>query len=110
VATTNLASSHYKQLADLIDKARIVESLDYLATITDPSFGSVGVTRLAYSDTDIKGKNYIAKLMAEAGLKVRVSPIGNTFGRLQGPNCDDQVVLTGSHTDSVINGGHFECH
>ncbi len=108
VSTKNIATSKYTQLADLIDKERIANSLEHLANISDPAFGSTGVTRLAYSDTDIKGKNYIADLMTEAGLEVRVSPIGNTFGRLNGPKCDRSLVLTGSHTDSVINGGRFD--
>ncbi len=108
MVTGSITPSRYKQLADKIDKSRIAKALDHLATISDPAFGSTGVTRLAYSDTDIKGKNYIAQLMTEAGLEVHVSPIGNTFGRLTGPNCDDKAVLSGSHTDSVINGGHLD--
>ncbi len=108
MSATGLASSRYKQLANLIDKDRIVKSLDYLAKLTDPAFGSVGVTRLTYSDTDIKGKDYVAQLMVEAGLDVRVSPVGNTFGRLKGAKSDDLAVVTGSHTDSVINAGHFD--
>src|ERR1700735_5600981 len=106
MVTGSIASSRYKKLANQIDKERIVRSLEHLAKISDPSFGANGVTRLAYSDTDIKGKNYIAQLMADAGLDVYVSAAGNTFGRLQGSNCDDKVVLSGSHTDSVINAGH----
>lgn len=108
MASTGTALSRYKQLADSIDKERIVKSLDHLAKISDPAFGNTGVTRLAYSDTDIKGKTYITQLMTEAGLKVRVSSIGNIFGRLEGTKCDDAAVLSGSHTDSVINGGHFD--
>ncbi len=108
MASTGTALSRYKELADLIDKERIAKSLDYLAKISDSSFGPDGVTRLAYSDLDIKGKTYITQLMSEAGLEVRVSPMGNIFGRLQGAQSDDKPVLSGSHTDSVINGGHFD--
>lgn len=108
MAVANIMSSRYKELADLIEKERIVKSLDHLAAISDPIFGSIGVTRLAYSETDIKGKNYVARLMAEAGLDVHVTPIGNTCGRLSGAGCDDRLVVSGSHTDSVINAGHFD--
>jgi hydantoinase/carbamoylase family amidase len=103
-----LDPSTCQRLADRIDKQRILNSLEDLAKISDPAFGPIGVTRLVYSEFDTKGKNYVAQLMSEAGLEVEVSPIGNTFGRLSGANCDDRVVMTGSHTDSVVNGGHFD--
>ena len=106
-ANIQLSTDHLR-LADEVDKERIMGSLSRLAAISDPAFGKEGVTRLAYSKFDIEGKNLIAKLMAEAGLEVRMSPIGNTFGRLSGSRCDGQAVLTGSHTDSVIRGGRFD--
>src|SRR5262249_32543836 len=67
-----------------------------------------GITRLAYSELDLKGKTFVAGLMKEAGLQVNVSEIGNTFGRLTGTKCDDRIVLTGSHTDTVVQGGKFD--
>jgi N-carbamoyl-L-amino-acid hydrolase len=106
--TNSITTSHYERLASQIDRNRIAKSLDDLAKISDPAYGTAGVTRLCYSEFDLKGKNYVAQLMKEASLSVEVSPIGNTFGRLTGPNCDDKVVMTGSHTDSVIGGGHFD--
>lgn len=108
MSTKNLTHSSHIQLANSINKDHIARSLEHLAKISDPAFGTTGVTRLAYSDTDIKGKNYIAELMTQAGLEVKVSPIGNTIGRLKGSKCDEFAVISGSHTDSVINGGHFD--
>ncbi len=105
---TNSTTSKYEQLAAKIDKTRIAKALDDLSRISDPAYGPTGVTRLCYSDFDLQGKNYVAQLMLDAGLSVDVSPIGNTFGRLSGPHCDDRAVMTGSHTDSVIGGGHFD--
>jgi len=106
-AKIEIKASHI-QLVDSIDKGRIVSNLEHLSTISDPAFGQVGVTRLAYSETDNQGKKFIAQLMKDAGLDVRVSPIGNTFGRLAGSHSDERMVLTGSHTDSVIRGGRFD--
>lgn len=45
--------------------------------------------------------------MDEIGLKTREDPVGNIFGRLDG-SCSDAVVLTGSHFDTVRNGGRFD--
>ena len=104
----NSATTTYEKLASSVDKTRIAKSLNNLAKITDPAYGDVGVTRLTLTECDLQGKNYVAQLMAEAKLDVRVSPLGNTFGRLSGPKCDKRVVLSGSHTDSVVNGGQFD--
>ena len=43
-----------------------------------------GVTRLAYSDADIEGRDYIMSLMRDAGLSVRVDVAGNIIGRTEG--------------------------
>ena len=43
-----------------------------------------GVTRLAFTQADILGRNYVITRMKEAGLKVRIDPAGNILGRLDG--------------------------
>ena len=43
-----------------------------------------GVSRVAFSDADIAGREYIKKLMQEAGLVVRVDTAGNIIGRRDG--------------------------
>jgi allantoate deiminase len=45
--------------------------------------------------------------MEEAGLEVRQDAVGNVFGRLQGKE-DGDCILTGSHIDSVKNGGAYD--
>jgi hydantoinase/carbamoylase family amidase len=45
--------------------------------------------------------------MEEAGLDVSVDPAGNLFGRLQGLS-DAGEIWTGSHLDSVPQGGRFD--
>ncbi|HEY9681392.1 MAG TPA: M20 family metallo-hydrolase [Oculatellaceae cyanobacterium] len=106
--TNSKSTITYERLASLVDKERISRALDELAKISDPAYGNTGVTRLTLTDYDLKGKNFVAQLMKEAHLDIHVSEIGNTFGRLSGPRCDTKAVLTGSHTDSVVNGGHFD--
>jgi hydantoinase/carbamoylase family amidase len=46
--------------------------------------------------------------MTEAGLDVVWDPVGNIFGRLQGRQPQLPEVWTGSHLDSVPNGGRFD--
>src|SRR4051794_496440 len=46
--------------------------------------------------------------MREAGLEVDVDAAGNLFGRLRGRRPELPEVWTGSHLDSVPNGGRFD--
>lgn len=66
------------------------------------------ITRLAFTEEERAAKNYVAKLMEEAGMTVHEDAIGNLFGRLEGTNSELPAVLLGSHLDSVFNGGRFD--
>ena len=65
-----------------------------------------GVSRIAYSDADIAGRDYIAGLMREAGLSVRVDTAGNIIGRREGTDDGLAPIMIGSHIDSVPGGGN----
>jgi len=67
-----------------------------------------GVDRIAYSDADIAGREYVMELMHEAGLEVRVDAAANIIGRRQGSDNSLPVILFGSHTDSVPGGGNYD--
>lgn len=64
-----------------------------------------GLTRVAFSDQFIAGRDYIAQLMSTAGMQVRIDSVGNIFGRYTNKTSSDKVLLTGSHIDSVRGGG-----
>jgi allantoate deiminase len=66
-----------------------------------------GVTRYALSPEEKAATETVAQWMAEAGLDVRYDAVGNLFGRLPGKT-EGPAVLTGSHLDSVPNGGHYD--
>ena len=67
-----------------------------------------GVTRLAFTETERKAKDLVITFMKDAGLAVREDEVGNLIGRREGAIFNSQVVMTGSHIDSVINGGNFD--
>lgn len=67
-----------------------------------------GSSRPGYSKEELKAKELVAGWMKEAGLAVRVDEAGNLFGRLSGKNDTLPVILSGSHVDSVPDGGHFD--
>jgi N-carbamoyl-L-amino-acid hydrolase len=67
-----------------------------------------GVSRVAFSEADIAGREYIRKLMTDAGLVVRVDTAGNIIGRREGADSKLPAIMTGSHIDSVPGGGNYD--
>lgn len=67
-----------------------------------------GVTRSAYSEADIKGRAYVRSLMKKAGLKVSTDAAGNIIGHCAGKVQGLPVLMTGSHIDSVPEGGNYD--
>lgn len=46
--------------------------------------------------------------MSDSGLETRFDEVGNLYGRLPGSRFPDDVILSGSHIDSVVNGGNLD--
>ncbi|MFS0821441.1 M20 family metallo-hydrolase [Bacillus sp. 1P02SD] len=67
-----------------------------------------GSHRIGFSHEEKAAKDLVKKWMTEAGLTVTEDGAGNVFGRLNGKNPDLPALLSGSHVDSVPNGGHFD--
>ena len=93
-------------LAGKIDADRLWSRLSELAQIGKSESG--GVTRLSFTEEERAAKDLVASYMREAGLAVREDATGNLTGRRKGRVGDAPVVLTGSHVDSVRNGGDFD--
>jgi allantoate deiminase len=89
-----------------IDADRLWSRLSELAEIGKSESG--GVTRLSFTEEERAAKELVATYMREAGLTVREDAAGNRIGRREGRVGDAPVVLTGSHVDSVRNGGDFD--
>jgi N-carbamoyl-L-amino-acid hydrolase len=69
-----------------------------------------GVSRVAYSDADRQGREYVMGLMRAAKLDVSVDAAGNLIGRRQAANNDASLrpIVFGSHIDSVPEGGNYD--
>lgn len=89
----------------MIQKERLQKDFDAMAQLT--GLGE-GVNRLAFSDADWEGRQYIIDCMNDAGLDVEIDGFGNVIGYKVGTNPDLPVVMVGSHTDSVPNGGNYD--
>lgn len=82
------------------------DMLEWLAAFGGTASG--GVTRLLYSDTWIQAQQALKKVMQAKGLDVRFDEVGNLFGRRIGVEEPESVILTGSHIDTVKDGGKFD--
>lgn len=67
-----------------------------------------GVTRLGFSPEDREVRQLFRRTMLDCGLEVREDAFGNMFGRLEGLDNDLPAVATGSHLDTVPNGGNYD--
>lgn len=67
-----------------------------------------GNMRVAFSDFDLKGREYVMSLMREAGLAVRIDAAGNIIGRREGRERNLPPIAFGSHIDCVPNGGYYD--
>jgi N-carbamoyl-L-amino-acid hydrolase len=67
-----------------------------------------GVSRVAYSDFDKAGREYVKGLMRDAGLDVSVDVAGNILGHRDGKDAALPPIWFGSHIDSVPDGGNYD--
>ena len=67
-----------------------------------------GVSRVAYSDADKQGREYVMGLMKDARLDVTIDAAGNLIGRRAGSVNKLSPLLIGSHIDTVPEGGNYD--
>ena len=89
-----------------VDSDRIETRIAELSRFGQNADG--GVDRVAFSDADKAGREYVIGLMREAGLTVRVDTAGNIIGRRDGTESDLPIIMFGSHIDSVPGGGNYD--
>ncbi len=89
-----------------IDRTRLQGELDALALITEAE--PPVVTRVLFSEADLRGRDFVKKLCREAGLKLRQDAVGNIFARWEGTDPKLSAVGTGSHIDAIPNAGKYD--
>jgi ureidoglycolate amidohydrolase len=94
---------HTLKLISISNIKKDIETLD--------NFNSTpgnGTTRVLFSKEELQARDYIKNRMKEQGLAVREDAAGNILGKLEGSDPTIPEVWTGSHIDTVINGGKFD--
>ncbi|WP_256707457.1 Zn-dependent hydrolase [Paenibacillus sp. FSL R7-0337] len=88
-----------------VPAGEMLKLLDELAAYSAPG---PGVTRLLYTPEWQGVQLFLQERMAGLGLEVRMDQVGNIYGTLAGSQVSDKVILTGSHIDTVVNGGRYD--
>jgi N-carbamoyl-L-amino-acid hydrolase len=89
-----------------IDLDRLQREIDELALISEnpPPI----VTRVLFSEADLKAREFVKNLCIKSGLKLREDAVGNIFARWEGKEKNLSPVATGSHIDAIPNAGKYD--
>ncbi|MBL1228407.1 allantoate deiminase [Enterococcus sp. BWB1-3] len=87
-------------------KKEVAATIDALSQIGNDPTG--GMTRLLYTDSWKQAQEFIQEKLQTAGLSTHFDAVGNLFGRLEGTMYPEETVMSGSHIDTVVNGGTLD--
>lgn len=95
-------------VAAAVDESRLREDLE-----RNGEFGAVpgegrGRTVLTGTEANREAREYLTERLADAGLTVEVDAVGNVVGRWDPSSASGEAVASGSHLDSVPEGGIFD--
>jgi hydantoinase/carbamoylase family amidase len=89
-----------------VDSAGLQRRIDELALISEAP--APVVTRVLFSEADMRGRDYVRRAARDAGLAIREDAVGNIFARWAGSEPDLPAVGSGSHTDAIPNAGRYD--
>ncbi|HZJ14424.1 MAG TPA: M20 family metallo-hydrolase [Chthoniobacteraceae bacterium] len=89
-----------------IDISRLQAEIDELARISENP--PPVVTRVLFSEADLRARAFVKTLCRDAGLSVREDAVGNVFARWEGADAELSPVATGSHIDAIPNAGKYD--
>jgi N-carbamoyl-L-amino-acid hydrolase len=89
-----------------IDIDTLQREIDALAAISEqpPPI----VTRVLFSEADIRARTFVKELCHRLGLSLREDAVGNLFARWSGRDKTLPPVATGSHIDAIPNAGRYD--
>lgn len=67
-----------------------------------------GMSRLLYSDSWLEVQNALKNKFEELGMEANFDEVGNLFGKVIGTENPEETIATGSHVDTVVNGGNLD--
>lgn len=85
---------------------QVEENILWLSSIGGTKSG--GITRLLYDDQWITAQNNLKEHFEKIGIEATYDEVGNLFGRLEGSKYPDETIMSGSHIDTVVEGGKLD--
>ncbi|MBT2626997.1 allantoate deiminase [Bacillus sp. ISL-32] len=67
-----------------------------------------GVTRLLYTKAWMDAQLAVKSEMTSLGFETSFDDVGNVYGKLSGSQYPADIIMTGSHIDTVVNGGKYD--
>lgn len=89
-----------------VDSARLESEFEQLATFSDVP--APAVTRIVFSETDLRARAWLKERCLAAGLQVREDAVGNIFARWSCNHAEGPAIGTGSHIDAIPNAGRYD--
>jgi ureidoglycolate amidohydrolase len=89
-----------------INITRLQKEIDELSLISESP--PPVVTRVLFSEADVRGRVFVKHLCRQAGLTLREDAVGNVFARWHGVEKKLPAVATGSHIDAIPNAGKYD--
>jgi N-carbamoyl-L-amino-acid hydrolase len=89
-----------------VDGERLNATMEHMKSFGMSDTG--GSTRVAFSETNRAALSYLTSLMSQAGLTPHIDVAGNLVGRRDGKTAGLAPIVSGSHVDTVPNGGHYD--
>lgn len=88
------------------DIERMEEKITTFGGFGDTGHG--GITRFSLSPAAIQARNEIKLRMTRLGLDFKTDDLGDIYCTLPGTDPDAKVIMSGSHCDSVRQGGNYD--
>ena len=88
-----------------INPKEVEQVIDWLSDFSEEG---PGVTRLLYSAQWIEAQKALKEKFEELGMKVEFDAVGNLFATIEGSEEPEKIIATGSHIDTVAEGGRLD--
>lgn len=89
-----------------VSPEKVHDTVEWLAQYGN--HGEDGMIRLLYSQEWLDAQNALKERFESLGMVAEFDAVGNLKATLKGSDGSDETVATGSHVDTVVNGGKLD--
>ncbi|MGX7092867.1 allantoate deiminase [Hutsoniella sourekii] len=89
-----------------VSAEEVKATIDWISSIQDGD--GPGTTRLLYTPSWVQAQNEFKEKFEALGMTVEFDDVGNLFATMEGSEEPDSIIATGSHIDTVVEGGPLD--